>query len=153
MRAFVMLSVLTVVTATAALAQTKAPAAAGGVDKLLRDKEEAILKSVESPTPDGMKALVAANAMSLDDSGWMPVSDFFAQWTTIKITGHSTSDMKVMPIDANAALVTYKLMQKGTVSGQAIPPVVYATTVWKKTGATWMAVFHQETPPAPPKGK
>jgi hypothetical protein len=56
-----------------------------------------------------------------------------------------TSDMKVVTIGANTALVTYKLDEKGSIMGQPFPPVVYATTIWANHGGTWMAVFHQES--------
>ena len=57
--------------------------------------------------------------------------------------------MKVVNIDANAALVTYKVDEKVSMMGQPFPPVVYSSTVWANHGGTWMAVFHQESTAAP----
>ncbi len=138
--------------ATSAFAQ-KRPGRAADLDRAIRDREEALLKAVEAPTPDALKALVAPNAVAVDDSGWTPVSAYVSSWTTIKITGHSTTDMKVIPLGRRAALVTYKLMQQGTVNGQPLPPIVYATTAWRQRANTWLAVLHQETAQAPPKGR
>ena len=39
------------------------------------------------------------------------------------------TEMKVVSVDANKALVTYKLEEKGGFMGQPFPPVVYATTI------------------------
>ena len=115
----------------------------------LMQKEEALLQSVEDPTPDRMKTLVTSDALSVDANGVMPVSAFYDLWPQIKITGHSTSDMQVISLGADAALVTYKLMQSGTLMGQPLPPVVYATTAWARRNGTWLAVLHQEVAPAP----
>lgn len=59
--------------------------------------------------------------------------------------------MKVIPIDANAAIVTYKLDQKGSYMGQTFPPTTYATTVWMNKGGKWWAIYHQESAAAPMK--
>ncbi|HMB82233.1 MAG TPA: hypothetical protein VKI43_19290 [Vicinamibacterales bacterium] len=79
--------------------------------------------------------------MNVDDFVKMvadPKSNF--SWESYTMT-----DMKVATIDANAALVTYKLDEKGSFMGLPFPPVVDATTVWANHGGTWMAVFQQES--------
>jgi hypothetical protein len=53
--------------------------------------------------------------------------------------------MKVIDIDANSAIVTYKSEQKGSFMGQPMPPVTYITTIWANHGGAWHAIFHQES--------
>lgn len=115
---------------------------------ILLQKEEELLSAIEEPTADHMRSLVAPDAISVDASGVIPVSAFYEIWSAVKVTGHSTSDMKVIPLGADAALVSYTLRQSGTLNGEALPPVVYATTAWAKRGGAWLAVFHQEVAPA-----
>jgi hypothetical protein len=115
---------------------------------ILKQKEEELLQSVEAPTPDRMKTLVTPDALSVDASGVIPVSAFYDLWPQINITGHSTEDMQVIALGEDAALVTYKLLQSGTLMGQPLPPVVYATTAWTRRNGTWLAAFHQEVAPA-----
>jgi hypothetical protein len=57
-----------------------------------------------------------------------------------------------MALGNDAGLVTYKLMQTGTVDGQPLPPTVYATTAWTRRNGQWVAAFHQEVAPAPAPG-
>jgi hypothetical protein len=114
----------------------------------LMQKEEALLQSIEDPTPDRMKTMVASEALSVDASGVVPVAAFYDIWPQVKVTGHSTSDMQVIALGDGAALVTYKLMQSGTLMGQPLQPVVYATTAWTLRNGTWLAAFHQEVAPA-----
>jgi hypothetical protein len=116
--------------------------------EILLQKEEELLQSLEEPTPDHMKRLVTSDAISVDASGVVPVSAFVEIWSEIKVTGHRTRDMRVISLSEDAALVTYKLMQSGTVAGTAIPPELYATTAWTRRNGQWQAVFHQEVVPA-----
>jgi hypothetical protein len=94
-----------------------------------------------------MKRLVTPDAISVDASGIVPVSAFVEIWGEIKVTGHATRDMRVIPLSEDAALVTYKLMQVGTIAGTPIAPELYATTAWTRRNGKWQAVFHQEAVP------
>ena len=51
---------------------------------------------------------------------------------------------KLMKVDADAVLLTYKGTANGTCDGKAFAPV-YASTLWVKRGEKWMPLFHQET--------
>jgi hypothetical protein len=112
--------------------------------EILLRKEEELLQSVEEPTPGHMKTLVTPDAISLDAGGVVPISAFADMWSQIKITGHTTSDMRVIPLSEDAALVTYKLMQSGSIAGTPIAPELYATTAWTRRSGQWLAAFHQE---------
>lgn len=114
----------------------------------LFQKEEELLQSVEEPTPDHMMTLVTPDALSVDAGGVVPISAFVGMWSQIKISGHTTSDMRVISLSDDAALVTYKLMQTGSVAGTAIAPELYATTAWTRRSGRWLAAFHQEVAPA-----
>ncbi|HEX8141135.1 MAG TPA: nuclear transport factor 2 family protein [Pyrinomonadaceae bacterium] len=57
----------------------------------------------------------------------------------------SLDEWKVMMINKETALVTYRVTAKGTVNGQAMTRVTRESTVWAKRGGKWLAVFHQDT--------
>ena len=63
------------------------------------------------------------------------------------------SEFKVMMIDKNTALVTYKALQDGVCAGQPVPKNVIASSVYVKRKGKWMAMYHQESAIQPMPGK
>jgi hypothetical protein len=137
-----------------AFAQTDKPMAAkpmmksANADKLIAN-ETKLLEAVKAKDAKTFSSLVMKGSWSIDPSG-LQNNDEFAKAMAdpkgdLKIEMMKAADMKVIDIGADAAIVTYKLDQKGSMMGMAFPPTVYASTVWKNTGGTWHAVFHQET--------
>jgi hypothetical protein len=129
----------------------------GGVNETLMHHENDMIEKLQKKDFDGFQKYIMAGSWSVDETGYMSMDDFMKavkdpksnfSWESYKI-----SDMKVIDVDANAKLVTYKLDEKGSFMGQPFPPTVYATTVWAKHGGNWMAVFHQESTAAPPAKK
>jgi hypothetical protein len=122
----------------------------------LMQRERALLQAVEKKDWTAFKKYVSADGWTIDENGAMSVADFLKMTTDPKfdlMVQMTASDMKVIDVDANSKLVTYKLDQKGSFMGQPFPPVAYATTVWVNHGGTWQALFHQESTAAPPAKK
>ena len=93
----------------------------------------------------------AADASSIDSSaGRVPVSEFLKSFTEMtkdmKLTSWDMVDPKVTWLGADAAIITYKWVGRGTYQGKPIPSPVWSSTVWSKRGDKWLAVFHQESP-------
>jgi hypothetical protein len=68
-----------------------------------------------------VKTLIDPAAWAIDESGLMPVTEFFKMLDDrqVKATGQKLENFKVLWIDANTAVVTYKWSGKGT---PAAPP-------------------------------
>jgi hypothetical protein len=62
------------------------------------------------------------------------------------IKSFKLSDYKLVSLDSNVALLTYKATEDGSCGGTALPPVVWAASTYVRRGGKWLAVFHQETP-------
>ena len=148
-----------VMTSTLALAQAeKMPAkpmpsktmpAKSMVADALMAKEHALIDAVKAKNAKAFSSMVMPGSWSVDETGYMTTDDFIKMLgdpkADVKIEMIKASDMKVIDIDANAAIVTYKTEQKGSFMGQPLPPVTYVTTIWATHGGTWHAVFHQES--------
>ncbi len=72
------------------------------------------------------------------------------------VAEYNLSDFKVIWIDNDAVLVTYKASSKGKYQGKEVPPGNFlCTDIWVNQGDKWLGKFHQETPvmemPAPQK--
>ncbi len=63
-----------------------------------------------------------------------------------EIKTSSMDNFKMVLLDKNTALLTYKAIQDVTCNGKAEPATVWASTVFVKRGGKWLATFHQETP-------
>jgi len=121
------------------------------MEKTLIANEHAINDAIAKRNLAAFKEHVAADASSIDSTaGRMPVSEFlksFAEMTKdMKLTSWDMLDPKVTWVGADAAIVTYKWVGKGSYQGKPIPSPVWASTVWSKRGDKWLAVFHQESP-------
>ena len=145
-------------TATLAFAQAemkKPMATKGDLANTLMHREQVMLEALQKKDIAGFKKYIMAGSWNVDENGYMTIDEFVKALSDPKanftLDSFKASDMKVVNIDANAAIVTYKLDEKGAFMGQPFPPVVYATTVWANHGGTWMAVFHQESTAAPAK--
>jgi hypothetical protein len=66
--------------------------------------------------------------------------------TDCDVKSFSLSDWKLTMINSGAAMLTYKATQDATCGGTAVPPAVWASSVWVNRGGKWWALSHQETP-------
>jgi hypothetical protein len=127
----------------------------GDLANTLMHREQVMLEALQKKDIAGFKKYIMAGSWNVDENGYMTIDEFVKALSDPKanftLDSFKASDMKVVNIDANAAIVTYKLDEKGAFMGQPFPPVVYATTVWANHGGTWMAVFHQESTAAAAK--
>src|SRR6266576_3719596 len=84
-----------------------------GVSEKLMQMEQQMLTALQKKDFAGFKKYVLAGAWSVDENGYMPVDDFVKgamdPKSNFMFESAKTSDMKVVTIDADAALVTYKL--------------------------------------------
>jgi hypothetical protein len=55
------------------------------------------------------------------------------------------SDQKVIELDENNALVTYRVDVTALVQGNEVELPSYATSVYTREGDQWCGVFHQQT--------
>ena len=144
------------VAAVAAAGQASAPtpavkpahaakAAAFALPEALMAKEKAIIAAVVAHDKTAFQKELAPDASLVDESGYVSVADFLGAFDKMKAESATPSDMKVIVLNPNTALVTYKLDQKGSFDGHPWPPVVYATTTWVNHGGAWHAAFHQES--------
>ena len=121
----------------------------------LMANENKLLEAVKAKDAKTFSSMVSKGSWSVDAMGLQSNDEFVKMLSDpkgdMKIEMLKASDMHVIDIDADAAIVTYKVEQKGSMMGMAFPPTVYASTIWKNTGGTWHAVFHQESTAEPMK--
>ena len=93
------------------------------------------------------RANIAADAVMIGDSG---VADKKASLAAMEgmacdVKSYELSDIKVTFLNNGTAIMTYKSAQDATCAGQAVPPVVWSSSVYVMRGGRWLAASHQET--------
>jgi len=140
-------ALLTLGCVTSVLAQAGSKAA---IEKTLIANENKVSEAVAKHDVKTFTDLVASDAVSADQGGFMKVADFVKSMDQMKIDSQHMMDMQVTWVDDKTAIVRYTWMGSGSFMGQPFPPTTYASTVWTERNGKWVAVFHQETPMAPP---
>jgi uncharacterized protein (TIGR02246 family) len=119
------------------------------IAKQIEANERAINAALQKGDAAGFQALAANDAISVDPMGVTPIAEFMKMFSQFKISGVTIDQVKVTFLNDTAAVITYRWQGKGSVMGQPVPPVALASTAWANRGGKWVAVFHQETIPAP----
>jgi hypothetical protein len=140
-----------VVLASAAPAFAQASKAA--TEKALIANENKINDAVAKRDVKAFNDLVASEAVSADMGGFMKVADFTKTMDQMKVESWHVMNPQVLWVNDKTAVVTYTWMGKGTYQNQPLPETTYASTVWTDRNGKWVAVFHQESMPAPPNPK
>ena len=147
------LAVALVAPAVRLLAQ--APADHAAIEKTIVANEQKVMDAFDKKDIATLKTLIADDGVGVDMGGVNPVAEMYKQLSTMdmKLTEQHMSDMRYIWVNATTVVLTYTWTGKGTMMGQPVPSPAYASTVYTKRGANWLAVFHQETTamPAPKK--
>lgn len=136
-------------------AETK-PASAMPSESDIIAKEKATWDAVKKKDWDAFGAMLASDYVEVLDSG---VHEKAAALTGVKdfdLSEVTYADWKMIPIDKDAAIVTYSATVKAKYKGQDVPPGPYReASAWVNRNGQWLAVYYQETaavkePQAPP---
>jgi hypothetical protein len=113
----------------------------------LATKERAIIDSITKKDQKAFLSLVSSDGVLSGPRGARRVGDLLTNIFDPDYTLNSATveDPKVMMIDKDAAVLTYKSTGTETYKGKSETSTAYAVTVWARRGDTWMAVFHQES--------
>jgi hypothetical protein len=116
--------------------------------KTLLDIEKGLWDAWAKGDTKPFEDTLAANFMSLSADG---VGDRAAEIKDIggggcKISNWSIEDAKATKINDNFYVMTYKGNQTGTCGDEALPKLVYTSTIFMKDGDAWKPVFHANSP-------
>jgi hypothetical protein len=140
-------------------AETK-PAAAMPSESEIIAKEKSTWDAVKKKDWDAFGAMLASEYVEVLDNG---VHDKASALTGVKdfdLSEVTYSDWKMIPVDKDAAIITYSVTVKAKYKGEDVPPGPYReASAWVNRNGQWLAIFYQETiaskepPPPPPAEK
>jgi len=94
------------------------------------------------------RANLAADGLQVGETGVGDKASILKsmEGSDCEVRSYSLSDIKVVFLAGNVALMTYKGTQDATCGGQTIPPAIWASSTYILRGGRWLAASHQETP-------
>lgn len=119
-------------------------------------KEKAAWDAIKQKDYAAFGNLLASDYVEVTDQGVLDKAGIVADVKDFIPTDLTFSDWKMIPIDNDAAILTYSLTQKGTYKGKEIPPGPYrVAAAWVNRDGKWQAFYYQQTavtkmPPPPP---
>jgi hypothetical protein len=143
------LTLLLALTAGAARAEDMPEApkkAKNDLSATLEANERGIQESIKRRDMKAFSELVDPDAWMTDASGIMPAMHMAGMMKDMEIRSYSISDFRTLPIDRGISITVYTWSADASYQGQAYPAgPYYCSTVWRKHGNDWKAVYHQET--------
>lgn len=70
----------------------------------------------------------------------------FMSGSSCELKSYSLDNFKLVMLEKNTAILTYKLMQDAICNGKALPATVWVSSLYVKRGGKWLGAFYQETP-------
>ena len=138
------------------LAQYEKPAAATkqgaatitkAVNQRIVELEKEGWEAIKKKDWNGLGALMTADFVMVDENGIVSGRpEVLKVLADLTLTDYLMEDTKGVMLDKDAALLTYKVTQKGSFKGQAIPSKpYYASSVYVKRGGKWLNVLFQQS--------
>jgi hypothetical protein len=157
MKRFSLLLLLTFGCLTLAQAQqptaSPSPAPKPGMSKAQSQKmiiatEQKLWNAWKNKDIKPFRANLSPESLQVSDSGVADRATILKSMEGMdcEVRSFSLSDIKVVFLASNVAMITYKGTQDATCGGQTIPPAVWASSTYVQRGGRWLAASHQETP-------
>lgn len=109
-------------------------------------KEKQVFEAFKAKNANAFATQLTEDFIGVDDTGVLGKAAEVKSVSDADIKDFRLTDIKVVNIDKDAAILTYKITQRGTYKGESIPTTVFGSSVWVNRDGRWFAVFHQETP-------
>ena len=133
--------------ANASTAATATPAAAGPTQADLEAKERAVYDAIKAKNWDAFGAMLTDDFVIVSDGGVETKAGMLEGMTKkYVLTDYTITDVRLVKVDADLAVLTYTTTGKGTYDGKPLPDKpARASSAWVNRGGKWLAAYHQET--------
>jgi len=93
------------------------------------------------------KTYLTSDSVNIGDQGVVGKNDLLKAFESMNcdVKSYELSDIKVVFLDSDAAIMTYKSTQEGTCGGEALPAAAWSSSIYVRRGGKWLAASHQET--------
>jgi hypothetical protein len=119
-------------------------------------KEKAAWDTIKQKDPAAFGNMLASDYLEVTDEAVFDKAGIVADVKDFNLTEATFSDWKMLPIDNDAVILTYKTTLKAAYKGQDVPPgPYYSAAAWVNRDGKWQAFFYQQSliktmpPPSP----
>jgi hypothetical protein len=113
-------------------------------------KEKATWDALKKKDYDAFGNMLAPEYVEVTDEKVLDKAGIVADVKDLNLTDATFSDWKMVPIDNDAAIITYAVTIKASQKGADVPPGPYrAAAVWVNRDGKWLAFYYQQTPVKP----
>ena len=135
-----------VTTTNANATTTASPATATVSEATITDQEKQVWDALKRKDNAAFGNLLADNFVYVSSDNITDKAGTINGTKDFNPTDVTLSDWKFVPIDKDAAVITYKTAVKGTSGGKSLPATSSrASSIWVNRGGKWVAIFHQDT--------
>jgi hypothetical protein len=110
---------------------------------MLIAREKEVWELIKKKDVQGFSAYLADDQLYVSTDGVQTKAETGKGIAEGSLSELALDEWKVLMINKDTALVTYKATAKGMVNGQDSSGVSRESTVWARRGGKWLAVFHQ----------
>jgi hypothetical protein len=116
-------------------------------DQILISQTQAVAQAEKSKDSDALKRLLTDDFQQVGSEGKLHDKDeFIGDAKDGKLTDFTLYNLKVLPVDENAAIVTYDAIIHMTEGDDLLAPrYQHVSDVWAKQGEQWRLRFQQAT--------
>jgi len=130
-------------------AETKSTGPASEADIIA--KEKAAWDAFRKKDADAFNKLLTSDYIEVIDAGVQDKATSIAGIKDFDISDVTFADWKMLPVDKDAAIITYTVTVKGTYKGAAVPPGPYReASAYVNRNGEWAGIYYQETLSRPP---
>ncbi len=123
-------------------------------------KEKAAWDTLKKKDYAAFGDLLASDYIEVTDEGVFDKAGIIADVKEFNLTDATFTDWKMIPVDNDAAILTYQTTLKATYKGAEVPPGPYrSAAAWVNRDGKWQGFFYQQTliktmpPPSPSASK
>lgn len=131
-------------TANAAATPAASPAEMSDADHVARERQ--VYDAFKAKNHDAFAAFLADDFLYVTNDGVHDKAVTMQRVKDTELTDLTLSDFKVLKVDKDAVVITYKTTAKGKYKGKDFPPGDQReSSAWVKRGDKWLVVYHQDT--------
>jgi hypothetical protein len=116
------------------------------IEDMLIAREKEVWELIKKKDVQGFSAYLADEQLYVSNDGVHSKAETGKGIAEGSLSELTLDEWRVVMINKDTALVSYRAAAKGMVKGQESSGVSRESTVWARRGGKWLAVFHQTTP-------
>ncbi len=114
--------------------------------ELLLDKEKSLPEAEKRKDLDFFKNITTDDFLEVaPDAKVYSKEEMLEGLNVVDLQNYSIYDAKVLPLTANAAVVTYDVIVQMTIGDERAPRYQHVSSVWVNQGGKWLLKFQQAT--------